>query len=95
MLPVKADRVARAEEYREIAEGLRELARRARSLEIRRDLFNLGFRYDRLADQLKSEQSGPVSKRSRRGHPRIRRGSAPGKQNAERTPSCQSSSDPY
>jgi hypothetical protein len=88
------DRRARAEEYREIAERIRELARRARFLEIRRELFNLAFRYDQMADQLKSEQFGPALKRSRRGHPRIRRGTTRANKIAQGTPPCFSSLDP-
>jgi len=58
------NRLARAAEYREIAEGLRELARRVRSLDIRRELFTLGIEYDRRADRLKSEYFADRSRSS-------------------------------
>jgi hypothetical protein len=49
-------RVARAEGYREIAEGLRELARRSRFREIKKELYDWAYRCDRIADKLKSQR---------------------------------------
>jgi hypothetical protein len=51
------DRVARAEEYREIAEGIRDLARRSRFREIKKELYDWAHRCDRIADNLKSQRS--------------------------------------
>jgi hypothetical protein len=70
MCLLKDDRRARAAEYREVAERIRELARRTRFLEIRKELFDLAFRYDRTADELKSENREAVSKRARCTRPR-------------------------
>ena len=56
------DRRARAREYREMAERIRELARRAQFREIKQELYDLADRYDRTADHL-------VSQDTRRGNP--------------------------
>jgi hypothetical protein len=40
-----------AEQYRDTAEGIRDMARRATSDEIRRELLDLAERYDRLAQR--------------------------------------------
>jgi hypothetical protein len=47
------DDVAKAEEYREIAEGIRGLARRSRFREIKKELYDWAYRSDRIADNLK------------------------------------------
>jgi hypothetical protein len=46
--------IARAEEYREIAEAIRELARRSRFREIKEELYDWAYRCDRTADNLRS-----------------------------------------
>lgn len=62
MCGVNDDRLARAEEYREIAEGIRELARRSRFHELTEQLYDLAYSYDRIADNLKLEKFGSVSR---------------------------------
>jgi hypothetical protein len=68
MCPVD-DRGARAEEYRNIAERIRELARRSRFREIKEELYDWAFRYDQIADFFKSAKIKPVAKRCRRRRP--------------------------
>jgi len=53
------DSVARAEEYREIAERVRELDRRSRFREIKAELYDWAYRCDRIADDLKSLRPPP------------------------------------
>jgi hypothetical protein len=51
------DRRARAHEYREIAERIRELARRSQFRETKRQLYDWAHRYDQTADYLASQGS--------------------------------------
>ena len=46
-----------SEHYREVAEELRELARRFRFPGIRQELLKLGLRYERRADQLDARRA--------------------------------------
>jgi hypothetical protein len=48
-----------ADRYRETAEEIRLLAERARSPEIRIELFDLADRYDRMAVQAKRREGAP------------------------------------
>jgi hypothetical protein len=50
MTPMKDDRLARAAEYRIVAELIRELAKLCRFCETKKALYELAFRYDRAAD---------------------------------------------
>jgi hypothetical protein len=51
------DRVARAEEYREIPKAVRDLARQSRFREIKKELYDWAYRCDRIANNLKSQSS--------------------------------------
>ena len=56
----------RAEQYREIAENIRQLARQTRIAKIGEELFDLADQLDRMAELAKRAGSGPARQRTPR-----------------------------